>query len=245
MAFDTLQNSRIIVKILTTIGVLTNEKLRRYLPNISPICYKLILHAPLTFTYTILMWLEVLSSSDLNQATDVLYIALTETALVIKILSVWYHDALIKSMYNEWQQNEMFELKTMQEYVMWQRPVKIFSLVAFLYITCSLSVVFCAFAAVLFLNKYQLPFPYWTPFNWKHPSNYWYAYLYELFAMPLTCISNGTLDMLLCYMMQHLALLFKLIAMRLENLGTKRGETNACITKKLLKIIEFHLKLKR
>ncbi|XP_037824950.1 odorant receptor 94a-like [Lucilia sericata] len=218
MAYNTLEKSRVIIKILATIGILTNKKLHLKLSKVPPIYYKLMIHVPLTFTYTTLMWLEVIFSSDIYEATDVLYMVLTETALVVKILSIWYHDALIKSLFNEWQQNEMFKLYTTQEFYMWQ--------------------------PVLFLNSYELPFLYWTPFNWKHPSNYWYAYFYELFAMPLTCLSNCTSDMLLCCMMQHLALYFKLIAMRLENLGNKKGEINSVVTKKLLTIIKFHLKLK-
>ncbi|XP_065363675.1 odorant receptor 94a-like [Calliphora vicina] len=245
MAYDTLQKSRILITILSSTGVLTNEKLHhRNLPKMSPIYYKLMLHIPLTFTFTLLMWLDVLFSSDLNQATDILYMVLTETALVVKILSVWYHDALVKSLFNEWQQNEMFKLQTTQESVMWQRTFKLYGIVAFVYIAGSLSVVCSSFTAVLFLNVYRLPYSYWTPFNWKHPLKYWYAYCYEFIAMPLTCICNCTLDMFHCYMMQHLALYFKLIAMRLENLGTNKDETNAGVTQKLLRIIEFHLKLK-
>ncbi|KNC23846.1 putative odorant receptor 94b, partial [Lucilia cuprina] len=243
-AYNTLEKSCIIIKILTTIGILTNKKLHLKLAKVPPIYYKLMIHIPLTFTYTTLMWLEVIFSSDIYEATDVLYMVLTETALVVKILSIWYHDALIKSLFNEWQQNAMLKLYTTQEYFMWQRTIKLFGIVAFLYITCSVSVLCFSFTAVLFLNSYELPFLYWTPFNWKHPSNYWYAYFYELFAMSLTCLSNCTSDMLLCYMMQHLALYFKLIAMRLENLGNRKDEINSVVTKKLLTIIKCHLKLK-
>lgn len=245
MTYDTLEKSHIIIKILSIFGVLNNDKLHLKLPKIPPIYFKLMLHLPLTFTYVTLMWLEVITSTDLNEAIDVLYMVLTETALVMKLLSVWYHDALIKSLFEEWQQNEMFQLQTTQECVMWRDKIKMYSIVAFLYITCSLSVVGCAFVAVLFNKTYQMPFPYWLPFNWKDPLKFWYAYIYELFSMPLTCISNCTMDMLFCYMMQHLALCFKVLAIRLEHLGFGKNETNLDITKKLLAIIKFHVKLKR
>ncbi|XP_037824580.1 odorant receptor 94a-like [Lucilia sericata] len=164
------------------------------------------------------MWLKIIFSSDINEANDILYVALTETGLLVKILNIWYYDALIKFLFNEWHQNEMFELYTTQERVLWQ--------------------------PLLFFDSYELPFSIWTPFDWKLPSNYWYAYFYELFAAPLSCLSNCTTDMLLCYMMQHLALYFKFIGIRLENLATDEKQTNDVITKKLLTIIKLHLKLK-
>ncbi|XP_037824588.1 odorant receptor 94a-like [Lucilia sericata] len=124
----------------------------------------------------------------------------------------------------------MFKLYTTQERVLWQRVTA----ASFLYML-----------SLLFLKTYELRFPIWTPFDWKHPSKYWYAYIYELCATPLSCLSNVTSDMLHCYRMQHLALYFKFIAMRLENLGTDKDQTDAAITKKLLAIIELHLKLLR
>lgn len=241
MAYDTLEKSRIIIKIVATFGVLNNELFKK----ISPMFFKLTIHLLTSFTITCLMWIEVLTTTDLNEASDVLYIALTETALVVKLLSIWYHDTLIKSLFNEWQNNEMFQLQSTQECVMWRDTIKLYSIVAFLYITCSLSVAGCAFTAVLFLDQYQLPFPIWLPFNWKDPLKYWYAYIYELISVPVTCIANCTMDMFLCYMMQHLALYFKLLAIRLERLGIGKDITNAGISKRLLAIIEFHVKLKR
>ncbi|KAM7348096.1 odorant receptor 94a-like [Cochliomyia hominivorax] len=244
MAYDTLEKSRIIIKILTAVGILTNEKLQRRLPKIPSIFFKLLIHLPLTFTLTISMWWEVLSSTDLYDASDVLYIVLTETALVVKVLSAWYNDALIKSMFSEWQHNEMFELETTEECFIWRDAMQTYNLIKILYIGCSLSVVGFGFTAVLFLNHYQLPFPYWLPFDWTDPLNYWYAYSYELIALPVTCISNCTSDMFFCYMMQHLALQFKIAAMRLEKLGFEKNENNRETTKKLLGIIKLHLKLK-
>lgn len=246
MAFDTLQKSHCIVKILTICGILTNNKLLAKLPKFQPICYKLLLHVPLTFTFTLLMWLEVSFSSDLSQATDALYVTLTETGLLVKILSVWYYEVLVKSLFNEWQQNEMFRLQTIQECAIWERRTKVYSHLVFLYIGFSLIATTCACTSVLFLNSYQLPFPIWLPFDWKSPLNYWCVYVYELFAMPLTCLSNSTLDTFFCFMIQHLALHFKMIALRLKALGNNQKDgSNTDVTKRLIAIIELHLKLKR
>ncbi|KAM7348097.1 odorant receptor 94a-like [Cochliomyia hominivorax] len=245
MTYDTLEKSRIIIKILSAVGVLTNKKLQRKFPKIPLILFKLLVQLPSTFYLTISMWWIVLSSTDLNEASDILYIVLTETALLVKILSIWYNDKLIKSMFFEWQHNEMFELKTTEECVIWRDTMKVYNLITVNYIGCSLSVVGFGFAAVLFLSHYQLPFSYWLPFDWTDPLNYWYAYFYELITLPVACISNCTSDMFFCYMMQHLALQFKMAALRLEKLGFQNINTNRETTEKLLVVIKLHLKLKR
>ena len=247
MSFDTLQKSHLIVKILTCIGVLTNETFRKRFPTIPVIYYKLMIHLPLGFTIGTCMWLEVVFSEDLNQATDSLAVTLTETDMIVKLISIWYYDKLIKSLFDAWQHDEMLELRTTEECSMWQRSMKIFGIVAFLYIACSLCMVTIAFIAVPFADTYQLPFIIWTPFNIQNPLQFWYAYFYEVFAMPITCLSNCTMDSFFCYMIQHLALQFKVVAMRLEKLGTepKGGDTNDSITKKLVTLIKHHRKLKK
>ncbi|XP_061396632.1 odorant receptor 94a-like [Musca vetustissima] len=241
MSFDTLQKSKTLRKILWFVGLWTEDD-KGALPAMVK---SLLIHVPLSFTYTILMWMDVYFSADLNQATDVLYVALTETALVVKIISILYHRNIARQMFEEWRSSEQFRLHSVQEKWMWRQSFRTFGIVSFLYITCSFSVVVYAFAAVLFLNTYQLPFPYWTPFNWNQPIYYWYAYFYGALATPLTCISNITLDMWQCYIMLHLAVCYKLIAMRLQQLNGNPKEANRNVTKDIIRIVQFEQKVKR
>lgn len=238
MSFDTLQNSRALRRILSSVALWTEGEER----GLPAIVVSLLVHVPLTFSYTILMWMDVYGSFDLTQATDVLYIALTETALVVKILSLLYHRKMARRMFDEWQSGEQFRLQSPQEIWMWKHSVSSFRIVSFLYIGCSFSFVGCEFVVVLFLNGYRLPFPYWTPFNWNQPIYYWFAYFYEVLAMPLTCISNCTLDMWQCYIMLHLAICYRLIGMRLHQLNNKPS-TN--VTQAIVRIVQFEQKVKR
>lgn len=98
MSFDTLQNSRALRRILSSVALWTEGEER----GLPAIVVSLLVHVPLTFSYTILMWMDVYGSVDLTQATDVLYIALTETALVVKILSLLYHRKMARRMFDEW-----------------------------------------------------------------------------------------------------------------------------------------------
>lgn len=243
MSFDTLQESRILRKILRIVGLWVDDGEHQH--RVPSIVVGLLIHGPLTFSYTILMWIDVFVSSDLTQATDVLYIALTETALVVKIISILTHRKLARSIFDVWQTDDRFKLQSLEERLMWKESFATFTIVSIPYIACSLSVVGCTFAAALFTNVYRLPFSYWTPFDCHDPKYYWYAYFYGAIAMPLTCIANCTLDMWQCYMMQHLAVSFKLIATRLEKLGRSEHEPHSVVMRKLIRIIQLEQKVKR
>ncbi|XP_073834484.1 odorant receptor 94a-like isoform X2 [Musca autumnalis] len=223
-SFDTLQKSRTLRKILAYVGLWTEADEERAWRGIA---LSLLIHVPLTFSYTILMWMDVYFSTDLPQATDVLYMALTETALVVKILSLLYYRNMARRMFNEWQNGEQFRLHSVMEKRMWRRSFSTFGIVFRWYITCSFSVVGCSFAAVLFLNTYKLPFPYWTPFDWNQPIYY--------------C----TLDMWQCYIMLHLATCYRLIAMRLQNLNDKPNEGENSVKQDIIEIVQFEQEVKR
>ncbi|XP_013109245.1 odorant receptor 94a-like [Stomoxys calcitrans] len=240
MSFDTLQNSRSIHRILTFVGLWFDDEIK----HVPALVISLLIHVPLTFTYTLLMWMEVIVSTDLYQATDVLYIALTETALIMKILSILRHRHLAKSMFRQLRYDDKFQLKNVQEHMMWRRSFKKFNLVSRLYIGCCLFVLCASLAVPLFVEEYTLPFPFWTPFDWRQPIYYWYAYIYGALAMPLTCLSNCTLDMWQCYIMQHLAACFRLNAMRLQKVGNA-NETDVQVTEAVIYIIRLEQEVKR
>ncbi|XP_075154544.1 odorant receptor 94a-like [Haematobia irritans] len=239
MAFDSLENLHIIHKLLRYAGLWTDSDDVR-----GSLVISLLVHGPLTFTYTLLMWMEVMVSTDIIEASDVLYMALTETALIVKIMSILRHRHHAKSMLKRWQCDEQLELQNSQERLMWKKSFSMFNIVSFMYIVSSLSVVISSFTIVLLLKEYTLPFLFWTPFDWHNPPYYWYAYLYGALAMPLTCLSNCTLDMWQCYIMQHLAVYFKVIAMRFQTLG-RSNETHQNTTKTLLSIIKMEQDIKR
>lgn len=152
MSFDTLQESRILRKILRIVGLWVDDGEHR----VPSIVVGLLIHGPLTFSYTILMWIDVFVSSDLTQATDVLYIALTETALVVKIISILTHRKLARSIFDAWQTDDRFKLQSLEERLMWKESFATFTIVSIPYIACSISVVGCTFAAALIKERLQV-----------------------------------------------------------------------------------------
>uniref|UniRef100_A0A1A9WB04 Odorant receptor n=1 Tax=Glossina brevipalpis TaxID=37001 RepID=A0A1A9WB04_9MUSC len=196
-------------------------------------------HVPLTFTITTLMWIKVIVSPNLIEAADVIYMAFTETALVVKILSAWRFARLLQFMFLEWQTNELFSLKNTSEELIWNRQFKIFKIFAFVYIISSLSIVILSFISVLYMGVHRLPFTYWTPPGWEQSSYFWYLCLYDVISMTITCTSNCTLDMYFCYLLKHNAACFRMVSLRLEKLGYSSEDA----TTNLKEIIIIHNKL--
>ncbi|XP_068156493.1 odorant receptor 94a [Drosophila tropicalis] len=180
--------------------------------------YRFLIHLPITFTFIGLMWLEAFISSNMEQASQVLYMSITEMALVVKILSIWYHRTEAWELMHELQHSVNLELRTQNEQFYWKREQRRFKWFFYIYILISLGVVYSGCTGVLFVNSYELPFAYYVPFEWRNERGYWYAYGYNVAAMTLTCISNITLDTLGCYFLFHLSLLYCLLGMRLRGL---------------------------
>ncbi|XP_039952531.1 odorant receptor 94a-like [Bactrocera tryoni] len=198
--------------------------------------YSALLHSVFTIPYTIMMCMDVVQASDLEKFTNTMYMTLTELGLVVKLVNVWFYSRLLVDFFTAFTHDKLYQLQDAEEQQNWQRTQKNYSRVAFLYFTMSLSTLTTAFVGVLYSEEYELPFPYAPPFDWRTPRGYWYAYFYELLAMPITCLSNCAFDMIQCYMLLQLSLCFKVISGRLERMGALKG----CSTTLGFSEVRFH-----
>jgi len=205
--------------------------------------YRFLLHLPITFTFIGLMWLEAFISSDLEQVGQVLYMSITEMALVVKILSIWYYRTEAWQLMEELQSAPDYELRQQEEKDFWRREQRFFKWFFYIYILISLGVVYSGCTGVLFLEDYELPFAYYVPFEWRNERRYWFAYGYDMAGMTLTCISNITLDTLGCYFLFHISLLYRLLGLRLR--GLKNMENEAQFGHELRGIFILHQSVRR
>ncbi|XP_034114452.2 odorant receptor 94a [Drosophila albomicans] len=180
--------------------------------------YRYLLHLPCTFAFIGLMWLEAFVSSNLEQAGQVLYMSITEVALIVKIVNIWHRRTAAWQLMQQLQHGPEYELRSEEEFSSWQREQWMFKWCFYLYSLVSLGVVYSGCIGVLFLKEYVLPFAYFVPFEWRNSHGYWYAYGYCFAGMTVTCISNVTLDMIGCYFMFHISLLYQLLGFRLRAL---------------------------
>jgi len=186
--------------------------------------YPYLLHLPFTFIFVGLMWMEAFASNNLEQAGQVLYMSITELALILKILNIWYQRTSAWQLMDHLQNAPEFELRSQDEIRVWQKEHRNFKLGFWLYTIVALGVVCSGCIGVLFLNEYVLPFPYFVPFQWQNEKGYWYAYSYSVAGMIVTCMADVTLDIIGCYFMFHVSLLYQLLGMRLRSLRSVENE---------------------
>ncbi|XP_065354446.1 odorant receptor 94a-like [Calliphora vicina] len=220
----------------------TNEsEFQKYqrLQNIQRFC----IHLPITFTYITLMWLEVFLAPDLDQAGDVLYMSFTELALVVKVFNIWHYSMKACNFINELAYGEHFKLIRAEEVELWQRKQKQFRYLIVVFLTSSIFTITAGSVGVLFSDGHQLPFAYWVPFEWhKDNRNYWIAYLYSVFGIGVTAVTNVCMDMIGSYFLFHTSLLYQLVGLRLSHLKAAAEED---VLKELRIIFKFHKHVRR
>ncbi|XP_036329785.1 odorant receptor 94a-like [Rhagoletis pomonella] len=221
--YDNLAGGRGVIKVLQLMGLWRYEGAI----NTPYTLYSLLLHFTLTIPYTIMMCMDVFHASDLEKFSNTMYMTLTELALLAKLVNVWYYGQLLVDFFAALTKDALFQQLSIEEQLSWAREQRHYGWIALLYFAMALTAVSTAFVGVLISANYELPFPYAPPFDWRTERGYWYAYCYELLAMPITCLSNCAFDMIQCYMLVQLSLCFKLICGRLERMGEVRVESSA------------------
>ncbi|SPP83022.1 odorant receptor 94b [Drosophila guanche] len=201
-----------------------------------------VLHLPLTFTYIALMWLEALTSADFEQAGQVLYMSLTELALVTKIINFWYRREQVSEFIRELSEDPAYELRTREEVELWHRQQRHFKRIFYFYIRGSLFVAAMGYFSVFVQEEYELPFGYYVPFEWRTPERYYYAWGYNVIAMTLCCLSNIVLDTMGCYFMFHIAMLYRVVNLRLRALHQAPEKVAA---PELRAIFRLHTRVRR
>lgn len=248
MEFDNINGARRIIKVLQFMGLWHFNTPWQALY----VAYSYILHFSFTFPYTMMMWVEVVQASDLEKFSNIMYMSLTELALLAKVANVWMNSKIFVNFFHILVNDEVYRLHTKEERTLWSTVHKYYRFIAFMYFALSIAPVTSAFVGVLFSAEYELPFPYAPPFEWRNEQGYWYAYFYELVAMPVTCFSNCGLDMIQCYMLLHLSLCYRMIGRRLEEMGRSKeqldrlnGFSEAQFLDEFVSIVKLHVKTKK
>ncbi|TDG49842.1 hypothetical protein AWZ03_003830 [Drosophila navojoa] len=204
--------------------------------------YRYALHVPITFTFIGLMWLEAFVSNNLEQAGQVLYMSLTEIALVVKILNIWYRSTAARRIMGHMKHSSDYALQSEQEHSYWQQQQRLFKWYFYLFLLASLGVVYSSCIGVLFLHDYELPFDYFVPFEYRNERRYYYAYGYSLIGMTVTSVSNVCLDALGCYFLFHLSLLYRLLGYRVRGLQYTASEVE--FKEKLVIVFKLHNRIR-
>lgn len=172
--------------------------------------YPYILHFPLTFTQIALMWLEVMSSDDLEQVGRVMYMSLTMLPLMIKVINILYRGEEAAQLVHE-----LDDCAKHEDLQIFEREQGNFKRIYLLYIGGSYAVALIGFISVLLQDEYEMPFGYYVPFEWHNPRGYLLAWSYNVLAVSLCCLCNVCLDTTYCFFMFQLGLLYRFLNIRL------------------------------
>lgn len=240
MSFDRIANSRFGIKLLTILGLWSAARNSSTFFGRYYRYYQFVLNTTMTFTFTLLLWMEIILSGDVDYVFQWMRLAITETCLIVKVLNIWYHAQTANELLQEWDKSDMFALKTLEEQKMWQGAQRYFRKVVAVYSLLSICSVFMALFSVFFMDTLALPIPYWMPASWRG-SNAWPLFLYEDIVVPFSCLCNTQIEFFLCYLMFHLTLCLRMIGIRMERLGDQVNDVE--ITTELENIIKIHQRI--
>lgn len=197
--------------------------------------YPYVLHLPLTFTLIALMWLEVMTSDDLEQVARVMYMSLTELPLLIKLINILYRrDEAARLVL------QLDDCAKHEDLQIYRREQGNFKRIYLLYIGGSFAVALTSFISVLLQDEYELPFGYYVPFEWRNPRGYLVAWSYNVLAMSVCCLSNVCLDTTYCFFMFQIGLLYRFLNIRLRAL--QQAPEHEALPE-LRRIFRFHQRL--
>ncbi|XP_050321341.1 odorant receptor 94b [Bactrocera neohumeralis] len=238
--------ANIIIAVLKPLGFWqwTRDPRQPYIEKVER-AYRIVLHITATSSLILLMLTGVLLSQDLEEISSILHILLTEFALVVKALHIWRKGGAAWRFMDEVANDPIYALRQQSEWTNWQRAQRSFAIVTYTYCVASAAVIVFASIGVMMTpaDVYVLPFNIYVPFEWHHPRRYWYVWTYNTVAGLMTCISNTTLDMIYCYFMFHLSLLYKLIGWRLSALRRRANEPP--VIKQMSEIFQMHMNVRR
>ncbi|KNC33150.1 putative odorant receptor 94a [Lucilia cuprina] len=244
---DKIAGARVLLTILRFVGLwpwkieYKNNNQKQIKSKIQLLqCF--IIHVPATLLFCLLMWVEAFTSPDLDEAGNVLYMSLALSVYIVKFLNIRILSKKATSFIQALEYNSLYDLLTPEEVNMWSKNQTSFRNVVIIFTSGSVFSGVFAFVGVLFDNEYRLGFPYWLPFEWRNPERYWYAYSFNVVGILVSCLSNVSLDMLGCYMIFHIGLLYKLLGMRYSSI--RSIEEIEAITE-LRKLFVMHSSIKR
>lgn len=249
--YDRIYAVKVLLNIMKSIGLWNwqTPKYQKESPQSSGMwqamhyMQRIVLHVPFTFTFITLMWIEAFRATDLDQMGDVLYMSLTEAALIVKILNIWQYSGKASNFIYALKHRPEFALHTPEEVQFWKHSQRRFRYIIYMYAAGSFITVVSAFVGVLFLDEPQMGFAYWVPFDWQTVRrNYWIAYFYNVVSMACTATSNVCLDMMGCYLLFHVSLLYKILSFRLQKLKTAKDE---CIEEKFRNLFLIHRSIRK
>lgn len=205
--------------------------------------YLVVVQLAFFVSFFLSMCINLAFIESIESITESLYMTLTTVSLMVKIVNiVMKHKKLLNfvkginaSLIQPHNEEEIQLFRRAYKNFNWQRN------------TFFGSAYFCLIAALYSsaIGRDRLPFPGWYPLDWKNNEKYfWIIYGYQILAMGLSCTTNAAADLMNGYMFFQIAIFFRMISKRIENIGHSgyngKELPNGEACRKLLECIRIH-----
>lgn len=200
--------------------------------------YRYLLHSVFTLTFISLMYINMWFIDGIDEFVDILYMALTETALLAKLFTIFYYGKKVVE-FSKNMKDPILSLKHANEKEYFILRHESLNRIRKIYFNICMAFCLLSFVEPFIKPEWKLPFEAWIPFDWKSWSTYFYAYFYEVIGMLVTCLTNCTMDFFQAYVLMQISLYYKLIVFRLEKIGWDKKEDFQAKLKETIKLRMF------
>lgn len=161
--------------------------------------------------------IHILLLDDVGKITDSLTTTFTMIAYVAKILNFYYHRDNMKRCLGDL---ETFPHYDSEEAEITTSKQKFLNILGFGYLIGGNITIYLMFLKPIFDNERGYPMPCWYPFEWKENNvHYGFAYLHHCIAVLVGLWLNVAFDFYPCYLLGMTAAQFRIVGVRLRNLG--------------------------
>lgn len=193
--------------------------------------------------YTAFMCANIYFLRDISQLTEMLFMSLTELALVLKIINFYVNNSRLQHML---QRMEEFQMETpFEQEIMRPRLAFLIKSTIIYFICANTSMNTSALNAAVSENNTLMYSGYYPGMDWKHNlSAYWSVFAYQYFGILFTCQINLSIDTYFCLMMYMLSGQIIILGNRLANMGAttenRKQRTRVERRLELIKNIKTH-----
>ncbi|XP_055841515.1 odorant receptor 94a-like [Episyrphus balteatus] len=243
MELDILQPIRLSIGILKLFGLWRLDNKYNSFYRI----YTYFLHFITTFLTTTLMWTSVFKAKNFEEFTEPLYMALTMFGLSVKVINILNLNKLVVNFLKQLEDDQHFRVKNPEELKILKKSLRILYGVVVFYTSAAFAIIVFGFSVAAYGKERVLVYPAWMPFDYQcNSKNYMLAYFHQLVGMVVACLANTSLDMLQCYLLHSVSLIYLIVGHRLTALGkdlnnfSNNFEVNKIILDDLRDIIKVH-----
>lgn len=181
--------------------------------------YSYIFHGFVTFIFVLCLCLSIFFITSVDETTHCLYMSLTCLAYAFKMANYFYYH---REMYDCLTAVQMFELKTDEEILIYNRRNGLLTWIACFYYTIPTVCGASAYFKPFLYDDVELPFRAWYPFDWRNINEYyWIAWGYQAFGMVLVIFNNVTQDLTTSYLLNMVTIQTEILGLRLSKLGNE------------------------